>query len=687
MKKLIISILVTLLMITGFTSFESARSVQASDVYFTYYAKNDFVARTGRGTQYPSAGRVPFQSAFAVKKGGIINGWAEIIVNGKKVYAQYSNIVNKKPTHPVYFQYYAKEAVSFYADRSLKSKRFGSIAEDAIIPVAKGTVINDWVEIKFKGQKYYVEYNKVTPKAPTYFTYYSTNDFTLYNERHTKTPKLQVPYEAVVKVKKGSVINGWSRIEYNGVKGYAPYNNISSKKPIYFNYYVEQAVNYYSSKSTSSELKGSLGEDTLVRVKKGTVDNGWVEVKISGNNYYSDYSKLTNRAPVYFTYYANRDFKLFEARNTSKSLVNVPTNAQVKVKKGSVINGWSRIEYKGIKGYAPYDYISNEKPGHFIYYANKTTNIYSSTNTSTGVMGTIKKNDPVKIQIGSIKNGWAVVSEYNGKDGYIKASDIVNKPFYYAREILELRQKKSAKSNRILSIAKGEEVTVLNRAELFQDWVLVRYNGKTGYVSSRYLTLEKVAKDTPLSKIIVIDPGHGGKDPGAIGNGLRESDVNLTMGKRTASKLSNMGYEVHLTRTEDVFLALNERTEFAYNLSPGVFISLHMNAVTNPDVDGTETYSTVSAKSLTPAEKADSDKLAAFIQNRLVEAIKTDDRGTKKNDFYVIDKNYTRSVLIEMGFISNPEDANIFKTESGQDKTATAIANGINDFYKWKNGK
>ena len=687
MKKIIICFLAIVLVLTSYTSFEAPKKVEAADVYFTYYAKNDFVAYTGRGTQYPTAGRVSFQTAFPVKKGSISNGWAEMILDGKKAYVKNSNIINKKPSQKIYFQYYVKEPVSFYGGRDVKSARYGSIAEDAIVQVAKGTVINDWVEIKLQGKEYYVEYSKVSSKAPVYFTYYATKDFTLYNERHTKNPKLNVPNEAVVKVKQGSVINGWSRIEYKGVKGYAPYSNISNEKPTYFNYYAKTPLNYYTGRGTNTEVVGSVVEDDLVKVKKGSVSNGWVEISVNGNKYFAEYNKLSNTAPIYLPQYASTDFTLFNERNTTSKKSAVPINSIVKVKKDSEINGWSRIEYNGVKGYAPSSNVSTEKPGYFIYYTTKTTNVFSSSNTSSGILGTLRKNDPIKIQIGSIKNGWAVVSDFNGKQGYIKSSDIVNKPFYFTRENLVLRQQKSSTSKSLLTIPQGSEVTVLNRAELYQDWVSVRYNGKTGYVSSRYLTLEQMAKETPLSKIIVIDPGHGGKDPGAIGNGLREADVNLSVGKRTADKLEKMGYEVHMTRTEDKYLALNERTEIAYSLSPGAFVSLHMNSYTNSNAEGTETYSSDEAKSLTSTEKVDSDKLASFIQSRLVEALETKDRGTKHSKFYVIDKNYTRSVLIEMGYISNPDDAAIFKSADGQDQTATAIAQGINDFYKWKSSK
>jgi N-acetylmuramoyl-L-alanine amidase len=114
-----------------------------------------------------------------------------------------------------------------------------------------------------------------------------------------------------------------------------------------------------------------------------------------------------------------------------------------------------------------------------------------------------------------------------------------------------------------------------------------------------------------------------------------------------------------------------------------------MNSSTAPSANGTETFATdgsasFSTASMTEKEKADSAKLAAFIQSRLVNALDTTNRGIKEEAFYVIDKNYTRSVLIEMGFISNKNDASIFKTNDGKHGAAEAIAQGINDFYQWK---
>ncbi|KKI89249.1 hypothetical protein WQ54_27200 [Bacillus sp. SA1-12] len=143
-------------------------------------------------------------------------------------------------------------------------------------------------------------------------------------------------------------------------------------------------------------------------------------------------------------------------RKTTTPKVNVLDEAVVKVKKGSVFNGWSRIEYNGIKGYAPYSYITKEKPGFFIYYANKSTNIYSANTTNSSRLGTLSKNEPVKIQIGGINNGWAIVSDFKGEPGYIKAADIVNKPYYYARESLVLRSQKSTNAKSILTIPQGK---------------------------------------------------------------------------------------------------------------------------------------------------------------------------------------------------------------------------------------
>jgi N-acetylmuramoyl-L-alanine amidase len=588
----------------------------------------------------------------------------------------------------VYFTYYSKEPVSFYAGRGTDTKRQGSIAEDTAIQVKKGSVKNGWSEIKFKGKSYYVQHDKLSNRAPVYFTYYSKTNFTLYNERHTGTPTVNVPKLAVVKVKKGSVINGWSRIEYNGVRGYAPYSNITSKdirnqKAVYFSYYPKEPISFYAGRGTTTKRHGSIAEDAVVKVKKGSVLNGWSEIKINGKSYFVEQGKLTNKAPIYSSYFALTNFTLYNERHTGTPKLSVPSGADVKVKMDSVIKGWSRVEYKGVKGYAPYEYVSSEKPESFVYYANKASKVYQSPSTSSKVTKVLEKNEPIKIVKGSINNGWATV-DFGNEVGYILAADIVNKAYYFAREDLELRQQKSTTSTRLLTIPKGAEVNIKNRDQLYEDWVLVSYGGKNGYVSSRYLTLERVAKETELSKTIVIDPGHGGNDPGAVGNGLQEKDVTLSVGKLTAEKLKQMGYDIHMTRTDDKYLALNERTDFAYSLSPGVFVSLHMNAYSNSSVDGTETYSTGEATSLTPTEKADSAKLATFIQARLLDSIETNDRGTKEAEFYVIDKNYTRSVLVEMGFISNPEDANLFKTTEGNNKAAAAIAQGINDFYNWK---
>ncbi|MGG4491630.1 N-acetylmuramoyl-L-alanine amidase [Metabacillus idriensis] len=567
MKKLLVSVIAVFLLAAGIIEFWTPQKAEATTVAFTYYAKNEFEARTGPGDRFSKAGRVEFQTAFTIKKGGISSGWAEIKLGGKAMYAKAADITNKKPSQPVYFTYYTKEPVSFYEGRGTQTKRYGSIAEDAVIKVAKGTVLNGWVEINHKGKKYYADYSKLTSSQPEYFTYYAVKNFTLYNERNTKTPKTQIAPGSVVKVKKGSVISGWSRIEYNGIKGYGPYSSISSK-------------------------------------------------------------------PVYFTYYAN-----------------------------------------------------------------KNTKVYTSKSTGSSVLASLTINDQTKIRQGGIANGWAEAN-HNGKTGYLKSSDIVNKPvdveeiapeelIYYVRENLSLRTNKSTSSSIILTIPRGKEVEVLNTAELKDDWVSVKYSGKTGYVSAKYLTLEPVAKETELNKVIVIDPGHGGKDPGAIGNGMQEKDVTLAVGKTAADKLKKLGYDVHMTRSDDTFLSLNERTDFSYSKKAGVFVSLHMNSSTATSANGTETFATngsgsFSTASMTDKEKADSAKLAAFIQSRLVTALKTTNRGIKEEAFYVIDKNYTRSVLIEMGFISNKNDASIFKTNSGRDTAAEAIAQGVNDFYQWK---
>lgn len=174
-------------------------------------------------------------------------------------------------------------------------------------------------------------------------------------------------------------------------------------------------------------------------------------------------------------------------------------------------------------------------------------------------------------------------------------------------------------------------------------------------------------------KVIVLDAGHGGNDPGAVANGIREKDVALSASLKTREKLELLGYKVIMTRTTDVYPSLASRYRLANNNKADAFLSIHFNAAT-PAATGIETlYSTKNSKN-----KA----FASSVQSEMVSETGARNRGTKlRNNLAVLNGTRGVSALAELGFITNPKDAAQMKFGDYIEKCATALANGIHKFF------
>ncbi|WP_256703275.1 N-acetylmuramoyl-L-alanine amidase [Paenibacillus peoriae] len=170
-------------------------------------------------------------------------------------------------------------------------------------------------------------------------------------------------------------------------------------------------------------------------------------------------------------------------------------------------------------------------------------------------------------------------------------------------------------------------------------------------------------------KTIVIDAGHGAKDPGAVGPaGKKEKDFNLTMAIKVEAFLKdNPELKVILTRGTDVFLELKERVSIANKAGADAFVSIHANSSSNPEATGTETYY------MRPTSK----NLANTIHKYMVAATGLRDRGVAYGNFQVIRSTTMDAVLVEVGFISNAvEEATLFDNDF-QNNVALAIAKGL----------
>lgn len=168
--------------------------------------------------------------------------------------------------------------------------------------------------------------------------------------------------------------------------------------------------------------------------------------------------------------------------------------------------------------------------------------------------------------------------------------------------------------------------------------------------------------------VVMIDPGHGGKDPGAIGlNGLQEKDVILPISQQVAALLQQQGLQVVMTRSSDYFVDLAPRVQMARQYQADLFVSIHANSIGNrPDVNGLETYYYSSG-----------NRLAQTIHNSILRNVDIRDRGVRQARFYVLRNNPMPAVLVEVGFVTGTQDKPRLASPQYQNQMARAIANGI----------
>jgi N-acetylmuramoyl-L-alanine amidase len=226
---------------------------------------------------------------------------------------------------------------------------------------------------------------------------------------------------------------------------------------------------------------------------------------------------------------------------------------------------------------------------------------------------------------------------------------------------------------------------------------------------------------------IVLDPGHGGHDPGAVGpRGLQEKDLTLDIARRLAVVLhEELGVAVTLTRSRDVFVPLRERTALANRQKADLFVSIHVNAARGAAASGTETYFLSSEATdnaaraaaafenkvieLEPGSRAgsrdllrsilwdlaqsefqqESSRLAEGLQDSLERALRQPSRGVKQAPFYVLGGAAMPAVLVEIGFISNSHEEERLQDEGYRDRIARALAAGFGSYkrrYEQKSG-
>lgn len=324
-------------------------------------------------------------------------------------------------------------------------------------------------------------------------------------------------------------------------------------------------------------------------------------------------------------------------------------------------------------------------------------NVRQFSTTDSAIIGTVFLND--EFQILYSENNWVQIL-YNNRVAWIHENYIER-----TTQTLPLEQEVQAAENQrikagmsptnvraephtnadiVLTLNELQEFTVLNEEN---DWYKIELtDGTEAYIAS-WLTEPAVEVAQPVEQTtpspytaslaeatIVIDAGHGGRDPGAVApNGaFTEADIALSTSLHLANRLQNAGANVILTRNDDSFVTLNDRVYYAHRAQADAFISIHYDAVEVPNtMSGTTTYY------YSEAEK----ELADSINQYLTQNGPLRNNGLRHGNFFVLRNNGQKAVLLELGYMNHDHDISIINTDQYHQTIADAIFQGMSRYF------
>ena len=184
-------------------------------------------------------------------------------------------------------------------------------------------------------------------------------------------------------------------------------------------------------------------------------------------------------------------------------------------------------------------------------------------------------------------------------------------------------------------------------------------------------------------KVVVIDAGHGGEDFGthSLSNPkYQEKSLNLTTAKLVKEYLQKMGYQIHMTRSKDVFISLEERAIFTNHLKPALFVSVHYNSAPSKEAEGIEVFFYRSTED--SLRTTQSKALAEAILKKVIVNTKAKSRGAKHGNYSVIRETKVPAVIVEGGFLTNASEMQKIKDPAYIKQLAWGIAQGVQDYLE-----
>lgn len=298
---------------------------------------------------------------------------------------------------------------------------------------------------------------------------------------------------------------------------------------------------------------------------------------------------------------------------------------------------------------------------------------YHAPSLSSGISA--NQHNPQTIEIKEERDGWIKIATSNGDKWtpLVEKTEVINEGFTTYAE--------ASSSSKVIGTHNAQQVTVI---EENGSWIRIRMGAGFQWVNKNQLNPVKQGNFLE-GKAIIIDPGHGGVDPGHSGVKMDESAIVLDTSLRVQKLFEQKTpFTVLLTRNDDTRPgntpgeSLKKRVEFAQENKGDIFVSIHANGF-NEQVEGTETFY---YRSATNPNSEESRVLAEKVQKRLVQALQSNDRGVKTENFYVVKYNTMPAILAELGFIDAKGEGEKLATEEWRQRAAEAIYQGILDYYE-----
>ncbi|WP_062237681.1 SH3 domain-containing protein [Fictibacillus sp. FJAT-27399] len=513
--------------------------------------------------------------------------------------------------------------------------------------------------------------------------------------------------DAAVTIKAES--NGWSQVTLKKGTGW-----VSSKylKKISVSASSATKTGYVTASSLNLREKATTSSKSVLLLKKGNkvtilkTSGSWYYIQAAGSkkgyvskSYISTKVPVPSSAPKAKTVYGYVNASSFltlreKASTTSKSLMQLKRGTKITILKTS--GSWHNAKApNGKTGWVLKSYVASKAPAPapaktvYAYVNTDSLNLREKATTSSKSLMTLKKGQQVKVlDPGST---WSYIQASNGTKGwlskkYLSATAPVTvqpsvKKGYVTTNDLNVRENAGTSYKILAKLNTGAEVQVYSSKG---DWLNIKTSsGIKGWVHKAYITFTKI-NDNNLSlpssfpslrgKKIMIDPGHGGYDVGAVGAGYGTYEKNVTLSTALilAQKLRAAGAKVYMTRSTDTAIALTSRPQLSNNYLVDAFVSIHYNSGPSAGT-GIETF-------YQPGSVYSG--LASLVQQGVVKYTGFKSRGIAGKNLQVLRTNKRPCVLVELGFLSNKSEEQIVRTSAHQQKAAAGIAEGLNSYFR-----